>query len=41
MFTDLLNICRYVGRLGNGSLIPSDPIAEMHMNEILGNYPIS
>jgi glutathione S-transferase len=27
---------RYVGRLGNGSLSPQDPAAELNMNEIIG-----
>ena len=27
---------RYVSRLGDGSLAPSDPIAELEMNEIIG-----
>lgn len=27
---------RYIAHLGNGSLLPSDPKAELHMNEILG-----
>ena len=28
--------CRYVGRLGNGSLGRSDPMQELHMNETIG-----
>jgi glutathione S-transferase len=32
----MLRGCRYVGRLGTGSLYPSTPLEELRMNEIIG-----